>query len=61
MYIINNMKKKIKVTLNGKTIEGEVEIRNLDHINAQKNIKSQVFRDKTKYNRKVKHKNNEKD
>lgn len=61
MYIINNMKKKIKVTLNGKTIEGEVEIRNLDHFNAQKNIKSQVFRDKTKYNRKVKHKNNEKD
>ena len=51
------MKRKIKVTLDNKTIEGEVEIRNLDHFNVQRTTRAQIFRDKTKYNRKRKHKN----
>ena len=55
------MKRKIKVTLDNKTIEGEVEMRNLDHFNVQRTTRAQVFRDRTKYSRKVKHKNNEQD
>ena len=53
------MKKKIKVTLDNKTIEGEVEIINLDHFNVQRTTRANIFRDKTKYNRKRKHKNKE--
>lgn len=52
------MKRKIKVVDNitGKTTEGEVEIRNLDHFNVQLNTKAVVYKDKTKYTRKQKHK-----
>ena len=53
------MKRKIKVTLNGKTTQGEVEIRNLDNFKVQLNTKAGVFKDKTKYTRKVKHKKKE--
>lgn len=37
------MKKKIKITLNGKTIQGEVELRNLDHFEVQKTTRAQLF------------------
>jgi len=40
------MKRKIKVTLNGKTTEGEVEIRNLQHLAIQQHNKAQVFKTK---------------
>lgn len=52
------MKRKIKVTdkTTGKVTEGEVEIRNLDHFNVQLHTKPAVFKDKTKYTRKQKHK-----
>lgn len=53
------MKKKVRVTLNGKTTEGEVEVRNTLHFEVQRRTRSNVFRDKTKYNRKLKHKNKE--
>ena len=53
------MKRKIKVIdkVSNKVEEHEVEVRNLDHFNVQLRNKSHVFRDKTKYNRKQKHKN----
>lgn len=37
------MKRKIRVTLNGKTIENEVEVRNLDHFNTQLKTRAHVF------------------
>lgn len=51
------MKRKVKVILNGKVSEGEVTVRDLDHFNIQLNNPSKVFKDKTKYTRKQKHKN----
>ena len=53
------MKRKIKITLDNKTIEGEVEIRNLDHFNVQRTTRANIFKDRTKYTRKKKHKNKE--
>jgi len=53
------MKKKIKITLDNKTVEGEVEMRNLDHFNVQRTTRANIFRDKTKYTRKKKHKSKE--
>jgi hypothetical protein len=52
------MKQKIKVIdkVSGKTIEKEVELRNLDHFNVQLRTKHNIFRNKKKYNRKLKHK-----
>ena len=50
------MKRKIKVTLNGKTTQGEVEVRNTLHLEVQKSTRAHIFRDRTKYSRKVKHK-----
>lgn len=53
------MKRKIKIidNVSGKVIEEETEIRNLDHFEVQLKERAHVFRDRTKYTRKVKHKN----
>ena len=52
------MKTKIKLNdkINGKVIETEVNTRNILHFEVQKNTRAQVFKDRTKYNRKLKHK-----
>ena len=52
------MKKKIKLInkINNKVKEKEVNIQNKLHFEIQKNNKSIVFKDKTKYTRKTKHK-----
>ena len=52
------MKRKIRITdnISGKVIEREVTVRNYDHLLAQINNRHKVFKDKTKYTRKVKHK-----
>lgn len=51
------MKQKIIVIdKNGKKTQNEITIRNIDHFNIQKNNKAQIFKDKTKYTRKKKHK-----
>lgn len=59
------MKQKIKiidnVSKNKKTIESEYEIRNYDHLLAQIKYPHRVFRDKTKYSRKEKHKGKNRD
>ncbi len=54
------MKKKIKLVnkINNKTIEKEINIPNKLHFEIQKNNRSVVFKDKTKYTRKKKHKKN---
>ena len=53
------MKRKIKVVdkVSGKVIEGETEIRNLDHFDIQLRNRAQVFKNKKAYTRKKKHKN----
>ena len=53
-----SMKQKIKITdkTTGKTLEKEVEIPNKDHFEVQLRTKAHVFRDRTKYTRKRKHK-----
>ena len=53
------MKRKIKVTLNGKTTQGEVEVRNTLHLEVQKSTRANIFRNRKKYTRKVKHKGEE--
>lgn len=55
------MKKKIRVVdnINNKVLEKEVEIPNKMHLDAQIRFPSRVFKDKKKYTRKQKHKNNE--
>lgn len=57
------MKRKIKITdnISGKVIEKEVEIPAKDHLEAQIKFPHIIFRDKTKYNRKIKHKNKQDD
>ena len=52
------MKQKIKVVDNvsGKVIEKEVEVRNLDHFNIQLRNRAHIFKNKKKYTRKKKHK-----
>lgn len=51
------MKQKIKVIdkVSGKTLEKEFEIRNQDHFNVQLKNRAHIFRNRKKYNRKVKH------
>ena len=46
------MKRKIKVICDGKTTEGEIEIRNTLHFEVQKITRAHVFENKRKYNRK---------
>lgn len=55
------MKKKIRVVdnINNKILEKEVEIPNKMHLDAQIRFPSRVFKNKKKYTRKQKHKNNE--
>ena len=52
------MKRKVKLVdkISNKVIEQEVTIRNTMHFEVQKNTRAQIFKDKTKYTRKVKHK-----
>lgn len=51
------MKLRIKVkSFNGKELTLESEQRNLDHLKAQQTFKHKVFRDRTKFYRKKKHK-----
>jgi hypothetical protein len=56
------MKKRIKIKdFSGKVVVLEKEQSNPDHLKSQQTYKHQIFRDKTKYNRKQKHKNSEKE
>ena len=52
------MKTKIKIkNFDGQVVEKSGDTRALDHLEAQQKYRSSTFKDKTKYNRKVKHKN----
>lgn len=56
------MRVKLKIkNFEGKKVEIEKEIPAKDHLEAQIKYKHTVFRDKTKYTRKRKHKNNQSD
>jgi len=46
------------INFDNKVIEKVVKVRNIDHFQAQLTNKAKVFKDKTKYTRKEKHKNN---
>lgn len=50
--------KKIKIhdNIHGKVVEREIKGRDLDHLQAQIQHKSKVFRNKKKYTRKTKYK-----
>ena len=51
------MKRKIKVTgVDGKVLEGEQVIPNKSHLDAQIKYPARVWKNKKKYNRKLKHK-----
>ena len=54
-------KVQFKKTSSGKIVlhinPNELTVRNELHFEVQKNTKAQVYKDKTKYNRKKKHKN----
>ena len=53
------MKQKIKITdnLNNKVVEKEITMPNKMHLDAQIRYPARVFKDKTKYTRKQKHRN----
>lgn len=52
------MRVKLKIkNFEGKKVEIEKEIPAKDHLEAQIKYKHKIFRDKTKYTRKSKHKN----
>ena len=55
------MKRKVKVidNVSKKTLEGEIEIRNLLHLEVQQKNKAQIFKNRKAYSRKKKHKNKE--
>lgn len=55
------MKTKVRIVdkIHGKVLEKEVSVPNKAHLEAQIKFKSAVFRDRTKYTRKIKHKNKE--
>ena len=52
------MKQKIKIIdkITGKTLEKEVNVRNLDNFVVQLKTKANIFHNRKLYNRKVKHK-----
>lgn len=52
------MRRKVKLIdkINSKVIESEINVRNTLHFEVQKSTRAQIFKDKTKYTRKVKHK-----
>lgn len=52
------MKRKVKLLdkINNKVIESEINVRNILHFEVQKNTRAHIFKDKTKYTRKIKHK-----
>lgn len=53
------MKRKVRIidTIHGKILEKEIAIANKMHLDAQIRFPHLVKKDKTKYTRKVKHKN----
>ena len=53
------MKRKIKIvnSIHNKVVEKEVEIPNKEHLDAQIRYSMRVYKDKTKYTRKTKHRN----
>ena len=53
------MAKKKKIVI--KIKPEDIKVRNFMHFEVQKNTKANVFRDKTKYTRKKKHKNKQED
>jgi hypothetical protein len=56
------MRLKIKIkNFEGDLVQKEKEISSKDHLEAQIKYKHMVFRDKTKYTRKKKHKNHQSD
>ena len=52
------MKQKIRIIdkITGKTLENEIEVRNLDHFETQLKTSANIFRNRKLYTRKVKHK-----
>jgi len=48
------MKQKVRVTVNGKTVEDEKVIRNLMHFYVQQNTRAHIFEDKRKKKEKYK-------
>ena len=52
------MKQKIKIVdkVSGKILEKEVELPNKEHFNVQLKTRAHVFKNRKKYNRKLKHK-----
>ena len=52
------MKQKIRIIdkTTGKIFENEIKLRNLDHFETQLKTRTNIFRDRKLYNRKVKHK-----
>ena len=55
------MKQKIRIhdNIHGKVVEKEVVMRNTDHFAVQLKNRANIFKDKTKYTRKIKHKKRE--
>lgn len=47
------MKKKLRITIKPE----DIKVRNELHFNVQRNTRANIFRDRTKYSRKRKHKN----
>ena len=57
------MKQKIRIIdkKSGKTFEKEINVRNQDHFEVQRQTRAHVFCDRKLYNRKVKHKKGDTD
>ena len=51
------MKRKIKMKDGSKVVEQEIKIPNKMHLDAQIRYRASIHKDKTKYTRKVKHRN----
>ena len=53
-----SMKQKIRIIdkITGKILENEIEVRNLDHFETQLKTRTNIFRNRKLYTRKVKHK-----
>jgi hypothetical protein len=53
------MKRKIRIVdnISKKVVEKEVEIPNKEHLDAQIRYPMRIYKDKTKYTRKIKHRN----
>ena len=58
---VNIMKQKIRIVdnISSKVVEKEVEIPNKAHLDAQIRYPMRIYKDKTKYTRKTKHRNHQ--